>query len=150
MATQDKDTKGRKFEQGTHSGTGSAAGVGPGGTGGLDKLSRQSDEPHAGAGGVMESQARGPTAPREHYGNLRAGGADTAARTPGVAPAGSQGELQTGMGGSSSMSNSSGNLQSGEEQEGETGGSMQLAREREAENEAPPSDARIGHKSDRG
>jgi hypothetical protein len=161
MATQDQDkgkgkgkdnaTQGRKYEQMTDDGTGSAASVGPGGTGDLDKLSRQSGEPHAGAGGSMESQARGPTSPGGRTDDLLSGGADTRARTFGVAPTGSEGELQTGMGGSGSLSHSEGNRQSGDEgQQGGQAGSMQAARDRAAENEVPPSDARPAHKSGRG
>jgi hypothetical protein len=153
MANQEKgkESQGRKYEQQTHDGTGSAASVGPGGTGDLDKLSRQSGEPHAGAGGVMESQARGPTSPGGRTDDLLSGGADTRARTFGVAPAGPEGELQTGMGGSGSLSHSEGNRQSGDEgQQGGQGGSVQTARDREAEKEVPPGGPRGAHKSDRG
>lgn len=150
MASQEqgKDKPGRKYEQATHDGSGSAASVGPGGTGDLDKLSRQSGEPHAGAGGAMESRARGQTAPGARTDDLLSGGADTQARSFGVAPAGSEGELQTGGGGS--LSNSEGNRQSGDAaRQGGQAGSTQAGRGREAGQAAPPADARNAPKSDR-
>lgn len=153
MATdeQGKKSQGRKYEQTTHDGTGSAASVGPGGTGDVDKLSQQSAEPHAGAGGSMESQARGPTAPGGRTDDLLSGGADTQARSFGVSPTGSEGELQTGTRGSASLSHSEGNRQSGDEvQQGGQAGSTQAARDREAGKEAPPGGARRSSKNDRG
>jgi hypothetical protein len=96
----------------------------------------------------MESQARGPTAPGGRTDDLLSGGADTQARSFGVAPAGSEGELQTGGGGS--LSNSEGNRQSGDEaQQGGQAGSMQAGRDRDTAKEVPPADARSAQKSDR-
>jgi hypothetical protein len=152
MANQEKgkESQGRKYEQATHDGTGSAASVGPGGTGDLDKLSRESGEPHAGAGGRMESQARGPTTPGGRTDDLLSGGADTQARSFGVAPTGPDGELQTGTGGAS-MSHSEGNRQSGDKaQQGGQAGSVQGAGEHEGGKESPPAGARGSSKGDRG
>jgi hypothetical protein len=127
MANDDSKRKpGRQYDQMTHDGTGSAASVGPGGTGDLDKSLQQS-----GQGGSQQSGGR--------MDDLLAGSADDNARDLRGAA-----ELQTGLGGTGSLSGDKQTAQGG------PGGSMQSERDRADENEVPPSDARVSHKSDRG
>jgi hypothetical protein len=129
MASYDDDSKrkhGRQFDQLTRDGTGSAASVGPGGTGDLDKSLQQS-----GQGGSQQSGGR--------MDDLLADNADESAKDFQGA-----GELQTGVGGTGSLS------QGKQSSRGGPGGSMQSERDQAAEKEVPPSDARISQKSDRG
>ncbi|GAB3413754.1 hypothetical protein NX774_00740 [Massilia agilis] len=123
MATGDerKDKPGRPYDQITHDGTSSAGSVGPGGTGDLGGAA-------GGQGGSRQSETRTD--------DLLAGEAGTQGFRPEQA-----GELQTGMGGIGSISH--GNRQSAPEGQS---GSVQGARDRENEREAPGGSEQHGRK----
>lgn len=120
MASKEQ-SKGRPFDQLTQDGTGSAASVGPGGTGDIDRSVQQS--------GAGSQQSGGRTD------DLLAGGTHEEAR--GFRSAGQSGELQTGMDGIGELAK--GNRQSAT-------GSGGAAQDKQ---EARRSDARITHKTDR-
>ena len=120
MQSEGKDAKGRNFDQVTKDGAGSIASVGADGTGDIGAMdSQHNDWGHSDVGsGNTQSGGRtddllAPAADQEQH--------------QGFMPGEEMGELQTGMGGSGSLSTTSpGNRQSeGERQPGGQSGAMQ-------------------------
>jgi hypothetical protein len=126
MQSEGKDAKGRNFDQVTKDGTGSIASVGAGGTGATGDTgdtgaigTQHNDWGHSDVGsGNRQSGSRTD--------DLLAPAADQEQRQ-GFIPGEEAGELQTGLGGTGSLSTgNAGNRQSeGESQPGGQSGSMQ-------------------------
>jgi hypothetical protein len=120
MQNEGKDVKGRQYDQMTKDGTGSAASVGPGGTGDIGEMGSQHNDWGHSDVGSGNRQSGGRTD------DLLSPGPEAEQRQ-GFVPGEEAGELQTGMGGIGSLSTgNAGSRQSeGESQPGGDKGSMQ-------------------------